>query len=336
MTAGAPRFRVVRAAFAVQPSARAIVGCDVRHVAFVRAAQDGRVGFGECAPLAGVHAERLDEAVAALECGAERGGASGPAHADALPPSARFALGCALETLGGLGASACAPVSVAAFFPGDAPALDAAAIEHLADAPVVKLKIGRADAAADHALLRRACDALPRARFRVDGNRLLALDACVARFRGLDPARFEYLEEPLRDPHDLPALRAATGIPVALDELVADPAPGAAALRDALTAGGTAVAWVLRLSRVGSPAEGRALAAVAARHGADAVLSTAYESSYTLRLAVHLAAAIPNARRAHGLGTAGVLAADACAPAVVRGGMLAGEALPIPVAERWA
>ena len=68
MTSGAPRFRVVRAAFAVQPSARAIVGCDVRHVAFLRAEQDGRVGFGECAPLAGVHAE------GELEGGGERGG----------------------------------------------------------------------------------------------------------------------------------------------------------------------------------------------------------------------------------------------------------------------
>lgn len=330
MTAGAPRLRVVRAAFPVQPWARAIVGCDVRHAAFVRAERDGRVGFGECAPLAGVHAENFDAAAAALERLAT------PAQADALPPSARFAVSCALETLDGLGAGACPPVPVAAFFPGGADALDDAAVGRLADAPVVKLKIGRRDAAADHALLRRACEALPRARFRVDGNRLLTLAECVARFGGLDAGRFEYLEEPLRDPRELPALRAATGIPVALDELVADPAPGAAELRDALTAGGTAVAWVLRLSRLGSLPAVRALAADAARHGADVVLSTAYETSYTLRLAAHVAAAIPNARRAHGLGTAGVLAADSCAPAVPRGGLLAGDPLPVPLTERWA
>ena len=114
MTAGAPRLRVVRAAFPVQPWARAIVGCDVRHAAFVRAERDGRVGFGECAPLAGVHAENFDAAAAALERLVT------PAQADALPPSARFAVSCALETLDGLGTGACPPVPVAAFFPGGA------------------------------------------------------------------------------------------------------------------------------------------------------------------------------------------------------------------------
>jgi O-succinylbenzoate synthase len=77
-------------------------------------------------------------------------------------------------------------------------------------------------------------------------------------------------------------------------------------------------------------------AAEAARLGAQVVLSTAYESSYTLRLAVHAAAAIPNARRAHGLGTAHVLLQDSCASAAVSGGTLAGVPVPAPFAEAWS
>ena len=90
------------------------------------------------------------------------------------------------------------------------------------------------------------------------------------------------------------------------------------------------------MSAVGSLDRVYDRAAEAARLGADAVLSTAYESSYTLRLAVHLAAAIPNARRAHGLGTAHVLLQDSCAAAVVLDGRIAGTSVPAPFAEAWS
>ena len=249
---------------------------------FVRLERDGRVGFGECAPLPGLHRESFDDCAAALERFA-----SGACAADALPPAAQFAVSCAEAMLGGLGGLACEPAHVAAFFPGGVADLDAA-VEHFADAPVIKLKIGRAGADDERALLRNACAAWPLAVFRVDGNRRLAFADCVERLRGIDPARIEYLEEPLADPADLPRLRAATGIAIALDELVADTDPSAALLRDMLSTSGAVEAWVLRLSCLGSVARARMLASAAASHGIDAVLSTAYESSFSLRFAVHL------------------------------------------------
>jgi O-succinylbenzoate synthase len=80
----------------------------------------------------------------------------------------------------------------------------------------------------------------------------------------------------------------------------------------------------------------RALAREAEARGAHAVLSTAYESSYALRLAAHLAASLPNGRAAHGLGTAALLAEDSCAPAIPEAGFLACDPLPAPFLEAWS
>ena len=89
------------------------------------------------------------------------------------------------------------------------------------------------------------------------------------------------------------------------------------------------------MSTIGSLDAIRATAAEAARLSTDAVLSTAYESSYSLRVAVHLAASIPNATRAHGIGTASLLEQDSCEPAIARNGFIDGAPLPIPFAKAW-
>ena len=60
--------------------------------------------------------------------------------------------------------------------------------------------------------------ACPAARLRIDANRSLTLDGAKRLFEGLDPARVEYLEEPLSLPLELPALHFATGLSIALDE----------------------------------------------------------------------------------------------------------------------
>jgi o-succinylbenzoate synthase len=348
MTASdAPRISIARAAFPVHPGAWPVVGTEVRNSIFVRLERGDALGFGECAPLAGVHPETTDECAAVLEPLQY----APPALAwddetevdrwmATLPAPARFAFSCARETFAGLGALPCEPSRVAAFFPGGADELDDSAVAALADAPVVKLKIGRASESEERAFLARALAALPGATFRVDGNRRLTLAECTARVRGLDAARFEYLEEPLRDPSELGALHRATGIPVALDESVREPAPpgspGPADLpRMRLSSQGGVCAWVLRMSAFGDLSTVRRTAAEAEARGIDVVLSTAYESSWSLRLAVQVAASIPNARRAHGIGTAHVLSADACLPALPRAGILDGQALPIPIAEAW-
>jgi len=324
---------ILRASLEVQPFARALVGGATREVAFLRIEDDitGRVGFGECAPLPGLHRESLDDALSAIEDWMD-----GIREVDELPPSAAFAVSCALATSAGFASGIVRDAEVAGFFGGTAAELTDGEAARLRGMRSVKLKIGRASPDDDRALLARALTALPNARLRLDGNRRMSLAACTEVLRGIDPARVEYLEEPIADPSELPALSYATGMPIALDELVADASPSARALREELARSKSVVAWVLRMSALGSLDRVYDLAADAARLGAHAVLSTAYESSYTLRLAVHAAAAIPNAQRAHGLGTAHVLLQDSCASAAVSNGTLAGVPVPVPFAEAWS
>ena len=324
---------ILRASLEVVPEAQPLVGGPVREGAFVRIEDDarGRVGFGECAPLRGLHRESLAESIAALEDWFD-----GIREVGDLPPSAAFAVSCALETADGLGAAAVRDAEVAAFFAGGVDELDDDACARLKGAASVKLKIGRASPAADRALLERALEMLPQARLRLDGNRRMSFADCAELVRGIEPHRIEYLEEPLADPSDLAALARTTGLAIALDELVVDPSEEARALRAGLARARSVSAWVLRMSALGPLERVFSLADEAHRLGSDAVLSTAYESSYTLRLAVHVAAALPNAGRAHGLGTAHLLSGDACEPARVQGGALRGTALPVPFAEAWS
>ena len=324
---------ILRASLEVQPFARAIVGGATREVAFLRIEDDitGRVGFGECAPLPRLHRESLDDELSAIEDWMD-----GIREVDELPPSAAFAVSCALATSAGFASGIVRDAEVAGFFGGTAAELTDGEAARLRGMRSVKLKIGRASPDDDRALLARALTALPNARLRLDGNRRMSLAACTEVLRGIDPARVEYLEEPIADPSELVALSYQTGMPVALDELVVDASPSARALREELAATKCVAAWVLRMSAIGSLDAVHDRAAEAARCGADVVLSTAYESSYSLRLAVHLAAAIPNARRAHGLGTAHLLLSDSCASAAIRDGVLAGVPLPVPFAEAWS
>ena len=324
---------ILRVSLEVQPFARAIVGCSAREVAFLRIEDEvtGRVGFGECAPLPGLHRESLDEALAAIEDWMD-----GIREVDELPPSAAFAVSCAMATAEGFASGIARDAEVAGFFGGTAADLTDGEVARLRGMRSVKLKIGRASPADDRALIARALDALPQAQLRLDGNRRMSLAACTELLRGVDAARIEYLEEPIADPAELAALSYATGMSVALDELVVDESREARMLREELAHSKCVTAWVLRMSAIGSLDRVYDRAAEAARLGAQVVLSTAYESSYTLRLAVHAAAAIPNARRAHGLGTAHVLLQDSCASAVVSGGTLAGVPVPAPFAEAWS
>jgi o-succinylbenzoate synthase len=326
------RVRMLRARFPVREGDRAVVGVPARDVVFVRLDRDGRAGFGECAPLGGEDAA-LGECERALSAWASAGATA--AAAACLPAPARFAASAAIETLTGFGAATNAPVESAAYFGSGPAALDHAALDRLRHGTAIKVKIGRAPAAEERRMLERILREIPGTRLRLDGNRGMRLDECVELVRGLPAERFEYLEEPVADPSDLGRLRDRTGIEVAIDELVLDASSEARDLRDSLGAGGGACAWVIRLSRVGSFDEVRLAMRTAASRGCDPVLSTAYESSWTIRLAAHLARSMNATGRPHGLGTAGVLETDACAPATLAAGCVPCGPLPVPLEDRW-
>ena len=58
---------MLRVSFPVVAKARALVGSPTREAVFLRVNDGVCAGFGECAPLAGMHHESLDDAMTALE-----------------------------------------------------------------------------------------------------------------------------------------------------------------------------------------------------------------------------------------------------------------------------
>lgn len=326
------RVRMLRARFPVREGDRAVVGVPARDAVFLRIDLDGRSGFGECAPLGGADAT-LDACERALAAWSSAGAAGD--SISSLPPPARLAASAAIETLAGFGATPQAPVPAASYFGAGPEALDDASIDRLRRGTSAKVKVGRAAPTEERRMLERILREIPGTRLRLDGNRSMRLDDCIGLVRGLPTERFEYLEEPIHDPSDLGRLHRHTGIDIALDELVLDGSPGANDLRDRLSTAGGACAWVVRLSRIGSLDEARHAMRAAASRGCDPVLSTAYESSWTIRLAAHLARSLDATGRPHGLGTAEVLEDDACAPAVLADGCVPCGPLPVPLEDRW-
>lgn len=327
------RLRFLRARFPVRTKDRAVVGAEEREAIFLRLEQDGKLGFGECAPLGSNAAASLDACGRALESWASSGAAA-DALASLAPP-VRLAASAAVEMLKGFGSSRHPPVPAAAYFGAGPAALDEDSIGRLRRGAAIKVKVGRASPDEERRMLERIIREVPGTRLRLDGNRAMRLDDCVELVRGLPADRFEYLEEPVADPSDLAELHRRTGIAVALDELVLDPSAEARRLRDRLCGDRVTCAWVVRMSCIGSLDEVRRAMQDAASRGCDPVLSTAYESSWTIRLAAHLASACRATGRAHGLGTAGVLEADACAPATLDRGCVPCDPLPVPLEDRW-
>jgi O-succinylbenzoate synthase len=316
----------------VEPVAWGGVRRDVREGVLLRAAfADGREAWGDAAPLPGFSRESLGEAAAALRALApalagrdldprdllDPGGAFHGAldASGALPSSARFALDLALADLA---AQALGRALPAALHPdpevllplngllmGDADRVRAdAARLAAAGYRTLKLKVGRGDPDAEADLVRHLAAAHPAVALRLDANRAWT-PAQAARFADrLDGTRIDYIEEPLHDPADLPALWLDTGLPIALDETLQAPG-GAAHLR------GWAAAAVLKPTLVGGLMAALRLAAQARSVGVRPVLSAAFESGVGLRGVAAIAAATGGAPA--GLDTARWLAADVLA-----------------------
>jgi O-succinylbenzoate synthase len=288
-------------------------------------ASDGSAGTGVAAPLPGLHRESLDEAIAAVERRRDAIAALDPAAAEGLPPSAAFATSVAIGVARRdplLVAPLAARLPLNALFAGDAAEARAAGESGaFRGFRSVKVKID-GEPARDRAVLDAMLATLaPSQRLRLDANRRLSLDDAKALVRGLPPERIEYLEEPLVDPLLLPRLHHETGLAIALDESLHDPA-----LRSALeTAPGVAV-HVLKPSLVGGVAAVRARAERTARQGLETVLSSAYDPRDALRRIAALATRLPAATRDHGLAT-GELHADDPGPSleIIEGSLLVPE-----------
>ena len=308
----------------------------------------GRTGMGEAAPLPGLHTETLAEARDQLlrfagriegtavppEAATLRGAFEGWLGPHGLTPSVRCGVeGAALALLaeGGppgmpelVAGLAVAAVHVNALLAGDDDVVVAEARRLAAEGwRCLKIKVGRGDPDREAALVaavRRAVGA--HVALRLDANRSWDLPTATTFAQRVSPERVEYLEEPLRDSTELPALFEAGGVAVALDETLLSRSPD-----DPGDLRGVA-AFVLKPAVLGGYERAMAWSRCAAEHGIAPVVSAAFPSAAGLALDAAFAAAVAPELE-HGLGTFAAFAADiARTPVAAPAGVLELGRLP--------
>ncbi len=169
----------------------------------------------------------------------------------------------------------------------------------------IKLKVGKQKAEDDAGLVREVRAALPApVSLRLDANRAWQLEEALSFGKAIRDCRIEYIEEPLRDPSELKRFYAETGLPLALDETLAENSPG-----DFRPFPGLA-ALILKPSVIGGFARTLQLARLAAIHQLKAVISSVFSSGVGLAAEAALAACVNAEDVPAGLDTCRWLAED--------------------------
>lgn len=275
----------------------------------------GHWGRGEVAPLPGWSSISPDDAERELATAAGRVRRDGFAAADrGLAPEIRAAVDCARRSLdaargevplwrhlGGTNDEIAVNALIVGARPDDLAASTRNAIA--AGNTILKGKLGMGDDAARLGAI--AAELVAGVRVRLDANSAWSAVEAVARIeeaQRLLGDHLEYVEDPVSDMHALAVVRGAVTVELAVDELVRD-------LRDVDTviAGGLADVVVVKPALVGGITDTMALAERAGRGGLDVVLTSVYDGPVGLSAWCHLAAAL-GGERAHGLGTATLLA----------------------------
>jgi len=289
----------------------------------VRVSHEGAEGVGEAAPLPGF-TESPEACAAALERASEvasREGleaAAGTLEA-AKAPAATHAVATALLDASArrvgqplyrlLGGQRRETVPANATLGDDDPEATARAAEAAVAAGfgTLKVKVGARDVDGDLARLRAVREAVGGAvALRADANGVWSRAEARAFCEGCENVALEYLEQPLAagDLKGHARLReVADGVPIAVDESVAEAGP------DAVLAAGAADAVVLKPMALGSPARVRAVARDAREAGVSATVTTTVDAVVARTAAVHVAASLPTVTAA-GLATAGLLQTD--------------------------
>lgn len=264
---------------------------------------EGRVGWGEAAPLEhydGVSGERcraaLEAHVAVLRGGPGSGGGAALLDAcrEADPlPQALAAVDLALWSLAGAreGRPIAAmladeplesvPVNATIGAVDRAGAASLAAEAVAAGFSCVKLKVGAGDDAGRVAAVRAAAG--PQCALRLDANGAWDVETAVRTIDALAPAGLELVEEPVHGLAALREVRERTAVRIAMDETCAE--PGA-------LASGAADAVCLKISRAGGISALLAQAALVRTTGAEVYLASTLDGPLGIAAAVHCAAAL--------------------------------------------
>lgn len=299
---------------------------------------DGRCGYGDCAPLLLIGTESLPQAEAVLRARAQAmvGRSVGGALAELNlmstvdAPAARCALECALLDLQAQaahlplrhlllpGSGAGHEVTVNAALGSLLRARD----DHILDAcaqgfSVLKFKVGGAPLKGEMSRLRRVAALLPPGvTLRLDANRAWSEVEAKNFIAHCADLPIDMLEEPLADPKPatLQRLQASCAFPLALDESW----PGGMAL-DAFFAAPPVRRLVLKPTRLGGLHPALAWAGRARAAGIECVVTSSVDSACGVLAAAQLAAVLDSGL-AHGLATSSWLAEDlGAAPEISQG-----------------
>ena len=281
--------------------------------------EDGNIGMGEAAPLAGFTSDTVEAAESAL-----RGWAADETD-DGDPPAsvtARAAIDSALLDLGARIAGTTvhrllAPESpdrlaVSALATGGSPAAIAtsAAAAVAAGHATVKVKVGTHGIHGDVDRVSAVRSRIgPDVRLRLDANGAWGVGEALRHLDRLAAFDIEFVEEPVAGLDDLAEVRLSSPIPTAVDE-------SARTVDDVSRAVemGAADLVVLKPSAIGGPLEAARAAAIVRSAGLDVVVTSLMEGSVGIRAAAHLASAIGALNPAPGLATASLLAVDVDTP----------------------
>jgi O-succinylbenzoate synthase len=176
----------------------------------------------------------------------------------------------------------------------------------------IKIKVGDA---ASVERVQAVRNALPRARIRLDANGSWDPDTAgifLAQVRGLD---IELIEDPVATMEEMANFRRGSAVLIAAESCVRT-------IEDAriLRKLEAADVIVIKPQRIGGA---RAALAAAEEAGIPAIASSALETSVGLAMVVAVAAALPDAPFAHGVGTAGLLEQDVTtSPLIPVGGVI--------------
>ncbi len=264
---------------------------------------EGRVGWGEAAPLEAYDGVSLARCRTALETHVATlsGGPRAPGGAALLDacrtadplPQALAAVDLALWSLAGtregqpvvelLTDRALTQVPVNATIGAED---RAGAAARAADAVAggfgcVKLKVGTGDDAGRVAAVRAAIG--PQAALRLDANGAWDVETAVRTIEVLAPAGLELVEEPVHGIDALRKVRERVAVRVAMDETAAQAGALASAAADAVC---------LKISRAGGISALLAQAALVRTTGADVYLASTLDGPLGIAAAVHCAAAL--------------------------------------------
>lgn len=160
---------------------------------------------------------------------------------------------------------------------------------------VIKIKLG-ASAEEDAARIDAIRGVAPEVELRLDANGLWTRDEAIERLSRLDARRVEYVEQPVSNPDDFPAIKAATGFRCAADESMKSFAEATRIIEARL-----ADAAILKPTLVGGVDRAAALIRLCEQNGVAPVVTHAFESPLGYRAAVFAAAQISDPTLAAGL-----------------------------------